>query len=80
MLLSRQSYGLPYVALRRLQVIGSTTRLAEHARDRPVTFQEVFATLYHNLGIDINRATVTDLTGRPNYLLDSGVQPLREVL
>ncbi len=66
--------------MRTGQVIGSTNRLAEHAKDRPVSFQEVFATLYHNLGIDINRATVTDLTGRPHYLVDSGVQPMREVI
>ncbi|MEZ6090844.1 MAG: DUF1501 domain-containing protein [Pirellulaceae bacterium] len=33
--------------MRTGQVIGSTNRLGEHAQDRPVTFQEVFATLYH---------------------------------
>lgn len=66
--------------MRTGQVIGSTTRLAERARDRPVTFQEVFATLYHNLGIDVNRATITDLTGRPQYLVDGHVEPLPELL
>ena len=35
------------------QVIGATNRLAEHAAKRPVTHQEIFATLYHNLGIDL---------------------------
>ena len=34
------------------QVIGSTNRLGEYAKDRPVQFGEIFATLYHNLGID----------------------------
>ena len=34
------------------QAIGATNRLGEYAKDRPVTFSEVFATLYHNLGID----------------------------
>lgn len=62
------------------QVIGSTNRLAEHAKDRPVHFQEVFATLYHNLGIDVNHATVTDLTGRPQYLVDAGIRPIRELI
>ena len=38
--------------MRTGQVIGSTDRLAEAPKDRPVTFQNVFATLYHNLGID----------------------------
>lgn len=33
------------------QVIGSTDRWAGSPKDRPVSFQNVFATLYHNLGI-----------------------------
>jgi uncharacterized protein (DUF1501 family) len=66
--------------MRTGQVIGSTNRLAEHAKDRPVHFQEIFATLYHNLGIDVNRATVTDFTGRPQYLVDNNAQPLRELI
>ena len=52
------------------QVIGSTTRLAEEAKDRPVHYQEVFATLYHQLGIDVASVKLTDLNGRPQYLLD----------
>ena len=56
--------------MRTGQVIGSTNRLGEHAHERPVHFQEVFATLYQNLGIDVNRATVADLNGRPRYLID----------
>ncbi len=65
--------------MRTGQVIGATNRLAEHAKDRPVHFQEVFATLYHNMGIDVNRATVTDFTGRPQYLVDNNAQPMREL-
>lgn len=65
--------------MRTGQVIGSTNRLGEHAQDRPVHFQEVFATLYHRLGIDVNMATVNDLTGRPQYLVDH-VQPMRELI
>jgi len=61
------------------QVIGSTNRFAEHVESRPVGFNEVFATLYHNLGIDVNSATVTDLSGRPMYLVDEG-QPIRELI
>jgi hypothetical protein len=66
--------------MRTGQLIGSTNRLGEYARDRPVTFQEVFATLYHNLGIDVNQATVRDLSGRPQYLVDDGAQPIRELV
>jgi hypothetical protein len=65
--------------MRTGQVIGSTDRLAAQAKDRPVRFAEIFATLYRNLGIDTNRATVTDLTGRPQYLVDGNAQPLREL-
>ena len=54
------------------QVIGSTDRLGGEAVDRPVQFGEVFATLYHNLGIDTSKATVRDLSGRPQYLVDGG--------
>jgi hypothetical protein len=61
------------------QVIGSTDRLAGQAKDRPVTFGEVFATLYHNLGIDVRSAQVTDLTGRPQYLVDDA-EPIRELI
>jgi len=61
------------------QVIGATDRLGGEAVDRPVQFGEVFATLYHNLGIDPNKATVNDLSGRPRYLVD-GYQPMRELI
>lgn len=61
------------------QVIGKTDRLGGEAADRPVHFQEVFATLYHNMGIDVNKATVTDLSGRPHFLAD-GQQPMKELV
>jgi len=66
--------------MRTGQVIGATNRLGEYAKERPVTFQEVFATLYHNLGIDVRTATVSDPSGRPHYLVDSGVEPIRELV
>ena len=61
------------------QAIGATDRLGGEASERPVHFQEVFATLYHNMGIDVNKATVTDLSGRPHFLVD-GHQPMRELI
>ena len=65
--------------MRTGQVIGATNRLGEEPEDRPVHFGEVFATLYHNLGIDAARTTVPDYSGRPHYLVD-GHQPIAEVL
>ena len=61
------------------QVIGSTDRLGGEAKDRPVQFGEVFATLYRNLGIDVSKVTLPDLTGRPHYLVD-GYQPIPELM
>jgi hypothetical protein len=62
------------------QVIGATDRLGGEAVERPVSFSEVFATLYHNLGIDVNKVTVTDLSGRPQFLVDGGAQPIAELV
>lgn len=67
--------------IRAGQVIGATNARAEHPVSRPVDFQEVFATLYHNLGFDIDRTTLDDLSGRPQYLVDhANYQPLPEVV
>jgi hypothetical protein len=45
-----------------------------------VQFGEVFATLYNSLGIDVNKVTVPDLSGRPQFLVDNGIQPMRELV
>jgi hypothetical protein len=60
------------------QVIGATDKVGGEPTDRPVRFGEVFASLYKNLGIDANKTTLPDLTGRPQYLVD-GCQPLPEL-
>lgn len=62
------------------QVIGATDRIGGEPVERPVKFQEVFATLYHNMGIDLNTATVQDTKGRPHYLVDPGVKPIAELV
>ena len=41
------------------QVIGATDRIAGEAVSRPVTFGELYATLYKNLGIDVARPLLT---------------------
>jgi len=56
--------------MRTGQAIGATNRLGEYARERPVHYQEVFATLYHNLGVDPAITTVSDPTGRPEHLVE----------
>ena len=64
--------------MRTGQVIGATNRLAEHAVKRPVTHQEIFATLYRNLGINSETATLIDPSGRPQYLVQK--TPIRELV
>jgi Protein of unknown function (DUF1501) len=64
--------------MRTGQVIGATDRVGAYVKERPVTFQNVFATLYHNLGIDSHTA-LSDRGGRPMYLLDEH-QPIRELI
>ena len=66
--------------IRTGQLIGATNRLGEYATDRPVTFQEVFATLYTNMGLNLRAIREFDLRGRPQYLIDEGVRPLAEVV
>ena len=51
------------------QVIGSTTRNGELPADRPIQFQQMFATLYRHLGIDPTHATLLDTNNRPQYLI-----------
>jgi hypothetical protein len=60
-------------------VIGATDRLGGEAVKRPVTFPDVFATLYHNLGIDPGATTIKDLQGRPQYLVEPGATRITEL-
>ncbi|MDP4938418.1 MAG: DUF1501 domain-containing protein, partial [Verrucomicrobiales bacterium] len=65
--------------LRTGQVIGATDRLGGEIADRGVHFGEVFATIYHQLGINANQVMVEDLSGRPHFLVD-GYKPMRELV
>ena len=61
------------------QVIGATDRLGAKVADRPVHFGEVLATLYHKMGLNPNATTISDLSGRPRYLVDDH-QPMPELI
>lgn len=65
--------------MRTGQVIGSTSRLAESAVDRPVHYQNVFSTLYHHLGIETQSPRLLDLNGRPQYVIGDR-PPVKELL
>ncbi|MAX37876.1 DUF1501 domain-containing protein [Gimesia sp.] len=60
--------------MRTGQVIGATDRTASAVKERPVHYKDIFATLYHNLGIDPHAVTIEDPHGRPQYLLDAGTR------
>jgi hypothetical protein len=66
--------------MRTGQIIGATDRLGGEAIERPVTYGEIFATLYHNLGIDAAQTTLTDLNGRPQYLVEGNARPMAELV
>ncbi len=66
--------------MRAGQVIGKTNRYGEHPTDRPVKFQEVFATLYKCAGVDAQNIRVFDQAGVPQYLVDPGISPIHEIV
>ena len=41
------------------------------AAERPIHFQDVYATVCKTLGIDVCTATCNDLSVRPRYLIDN---------
>ncbi|MEX2317282.1 MAG: DUF1501 domain-containing protein [Pirellulales bacterium] len=61
------------------RIIGQTDSSGGTPAQRPVHVQEVFATLYRNLGIDANAVTIPDLSGRPHYLVEENRQPIGEL-
>lgn len=62
------------------QVIGATDRIAGEAISRPVTFGEIYATLYKNLGIDVANTWVNDIEGRPQSLVEQNASPIAELV
>jgi hypothetical protein len=65
--------------LRTGQVLGATNRLGEVPRDRPVHYQEVLATLYQRLDLNLQRRAVADRANRPQYLVGDH-QPIQELI
>lgn len=57
--------------LRVGQVIGATNSRGEHPKERPLTPQDLLATVYHHLGIDPHHE-FRDFSGRPIPILPGG--------
>jgi hypothetical protein len=64
--------------MRTGQVIGSTDSAAAEAKDDPIPYASVLATVYRNLGIDPH-AMVYDVSNRPNPILPGGVGPIEKL-
>ena len=64
--------------LRMGQVVGSTNAKGEDPKDRPLTPNDLWATIYRHLGIDSTH-TFLDHSGRPNSILPFG-SPIRELI
>jgi hypothetical protein len=65
--------------MRTGQVIGSTDATAAYAKDQPIHYHDVLATIYHNLGISPYFA-VEDVSGRPTPLLPSTAKPIEKLV
>ena len=53
------------------QIVGSTNRLGEAPKDRPLTAGDLHATIYHVLGVDPTTSFLNH-SGRPVPAIDSG--------
>jgi hypothetical protein len=58
-------------------VVGETDTRAERAKSGAISFQNVIATIYSVLGVDLNTA-LPDFTGRPQFVLDDN-KPIKEL-
>jgi hypothetical protein len=60
------------------QVVGETDGRGERAKSGSMGFQNVIATIYSVLGIDLN-TQLPDFTGRPQYILDDN-KPITQLV
>jgi Protein of unknown function (DUF1501) len=58
--------------MRTGQIIGATDKYGMNVVSRPVTYADVLATLYHQLGINPETTTLLDPSGRPQHLTAGG--------
>jgi hypothetical protein len=61
------------------QIVGKSNHRGESVMDRPISPQDVTATVFHHLGIDAGSVAFTDGTNRPIYLVEKG-SPIRELV
>jgi len=61
------------------QVVGRSNARGEHVVSRPISPEDVAATVYHHLGINGEKTMFNDRLGRPIPLIANG-KPIRELL
>ena len=66
--------------MRTGQVIGATNRLGEHADDARSRSRKSSPRSTTTSGSNLNTVREFDLRGRPQYLVDHGVEPMRELI
>ncbi len=54
------------------QIVGSTNARGEHPKDRPLTPNDLWATMFNHLGIDHQHTNFLDHSGRPMPILPEG--------
>jgi hypothetical protein len=60
-------------------VVGASNETGAYVTERPLSPEDVAATIYHHLGIDGRQVSFPDRTGRPLYLVEKG-EPIRELV
>lgn len=60
-------------------VVGASDHHGAYVVDRPLSPEDVAATVYHHLGIDGQHTTFPDRSGRPMHLVETG-EPIRELV
>lgn len=64
--------------VKRGVILGSSDALGEFPKERPIDIQDVYATMYHILGIDHTKCYLNE-ANRPVAILNYG-EPIREIL
>jgi len=65
--------------MRTGQVVGSTNAKGEHPKDRPLSPNDLWATMFRHLGIDYKNTSFLDHSGRPMPILPHG-EAIEELL
>ena len=60
-------------------VVGASDAHGAYVAERPLSPEDVAATVYHHLGIDGQHTTFPDRSGRPMHLVETG-EPIRELV